>query len=138
MLSRRQIANCWVCAVTAVAGVGSAQAQTPGVSGGITRKVLSSTDMPGGKLVCVQALVEIEPGAVVARHTHPGIESSYVLEGTLTLSVKGSPDRTLRAGDGFQVPAEVPHGGQNGGQKTKLIATFTVEKDKPLASPAPA
>ena len=138
MLSRRDFANCWICAATAAIGVGSAHAQTPGVSGGITRKVLSSTDMPGGTLVCVQAVVDIEPGAAVARHTHPGIESSYILEGSLTLSVAGSPDRTLKAGENFQVPAGVPHGGTNGARKTKLIATFTVEKDKPLASPAPA
>ena len=81
--------------------------------------------------------VEIDPGVLVARHTHPGVESSYVVSGSSTLSVKGQPDRVLNAGDGFQIPAEVPHSVKNGNAKTKVVATYIVEKDKPLASPAP-
>lgn len=138
MLGRRMFANCAVCAIVAgsVAGTGSAFAQ--GTPGGITRKVLSSTDMPGGKLVCVEAMAEIDPGFLVARHTHPGVESAYVVEGSATLSVQGQPDRVLKAGDSYQVAAEVPHAAQNGAQKTRILVVYTVEKDKPLTSPAPA
>ena len=132
MIGRRLFANCAICAIVAAPGV--ANAQTPG----LTRKVLSSTDMPGGKLVCVEAIAEIDPGFMVARHTHPGIESSYILEGEVTLMVAGQPDRAIKAGDHFQVPAEVPHAAKNGAKKTKILAVYTVEKDKPLASPAPA
>jgi quercetin dioxygenase-like cupin family protein len=69
----------------------------------------------------------------VARHTHPGIESSYVLEGEISLEVQGHPARTFKVGDGFQV---TPHGGKNGDKKTRLAINYIVEKDKPLASPA--
>ena len=135
MLSRRIFAGCALCAVT-LSGLSEAQAQA--APGGLSRKVLSSTDMPGGKLACVEVLAEIDPGFQVARHTHPGVESAYVLEGSMTLSVKDQPDRALKAGDFYQVAAEVPHAAVNGSAKTRILATYTVEKDKPLASPAPA
>ena len=80
---------------------------------------------------------EIEPGVTIARHTHPGIESGYVLEGGLDLPVEGQPIRTLKVGDGFQVPPETPHAGaKNGDKKTRIAITYVVEKGKPLASPA--
>ena len=135
MPGRRMFTGCAVCAIVVGSGAaaGSAFAQS-----GITRKVLSSTDMPGGKLVCVEAMAEIDPGFLVARHTHPGVESAYVVEGSATLSVQGQPDRVLKAGDSYQVAAEVPHAAQNGAQKTRILVVYTVEKDKPLTSPAPA
>ena len=101
------------------------------------RKVLQKTEYPGDKYVCVLVEVEIDPHALVARHTHPGVESSYIVSGASTLSVKGQPDRELKTGDGFQIPPEVPHSVRNGPGKTIVSATYIVEKDKPLASPAP-
>jgi quercetin dioxygenase-like cupin family protein len=75
----------------------------------------------------------------IARHTHPGIESSYVLEGGFELPVQGQPTRMLKAGDGFQIPPETPHaGGKPGDKKSRLATTYVVEKGKPLASPVPA
>jgi quercetin dioxygenase-like cupin family protein len=87
----------------------------------------------------VTLLVEatIEAGVPVARHTHPGIESAYVLEGGLELPVQGQPTRTIKAGDGFQIPPETPHaGGKPSDAKTRVLITYVVEKGKPLASPA--
>ena len=80
---------------------------------------------------------EIEAGVTVTRHTHPGIESAYVIEGGLDLPIEGQPIRTLKPGDGFVVPPNTPHaGGKNGDKKTKIASTYVVEKGKPLASPA--
>jgi quercetin dioxygenase-like cupin family protein len=91
--------------------------------------------MPG--YVTIIAEVTIEPGVTVARHTHPGIESGYLVEGGIDLPVQGQPTRTLKPGDGFQVPPETPHaGGPNGDKKTMIVSTYVVEKGKPLASPA--
>jgi quercetin dioxygenase-like cupin family protein len=58
--------------------------------------------MPG--YVTVNAEVEIEPGVFVARHTHPGIESGYLLEGGIDLAVQGQPTRTLKPGDVSRCP----------------------------------
>ena len=91
--------------------------------------------MPGYVTLIVEA--EIEPGVAVARHTHPGIESGYLIEGGLELPIQGQPTRMLKPGDAFQVPAETPHaGGKPGDKKTRVASTYVVEKGKPLASPA--
>jgi quercetin dioxygenase-like cupin family protein len=79
----------------------------------------------------------IEPGVTVARHTHPGIESAYVLEGGFELPIQGQPTRTLKKGDGLHIPPETPHaGGKAGDAKSVILITYVVEKGKPLASPA--
>lgn len=86
----------------------------------------------------VQALAEIPVGVRVGRHTHPGEELGYVLEGTLLLEVEGKPPLRLKAGDVFFVEAGRPHDGSNEGPATtKVLTTYVVEKGKPLASPAP-
>ena len=141
MLTRRGFAgfaSCALCGITEfIATEASAQGAQPAATGGVTRKILSQTDGPMPGYVTVSAEVEIEPGVFVARHTHPGIESGYLLEGGIDLAIQGQPTRTLKPGDGFQVPAETPHaGGKNGDKKTRLVATYVVEKGKPLASPA--
>jgi quercetin dioxygenase-like cupin family protein len=133
MLGRRGFVLCTICtAIGLVALKGNAQAQP-----GFTRTILQKTEYPGDKYVCVLVEVEIEANAVVPRHTHPGVESGYVSSGSSTLSVKGQPDRLIKAGDGFQVPPEVPHSVRNGAEKSRVVVTYIVEKDKPLASPAP-
>ena len=87
-----------------------------------------------GKLAELGA--EIAAGATVARHTHPGVESTYVVEGGFDLAVQGQADRRVQAGEGFVIPADTPHAVRNGDRPTKLASTYVVEKGKPLASPA--
>lgn len=141
LLTRRDfagVASCAICAATGlIATAASAEGTLPAATTGLTRKVLSQTDGPMPGYVTIIAEVEIEPGVMVARHTHPGIESGYVLEGGIDLPVQGQPTRALKPGDGFQVPAETPHAGaKNGDKKTRITSTYVVEKGKPLASPA--
>lgn len=139
MITRRdlgQIASCVVCAVAGFAAT-DASAQSAPATPGLTRKLISQMDGPAPGYVTIIAEVEIEPGALVARHTHPGIESGYVVEGAIELAIEGQPTKLLKAGDGFQIPVGVPHaGGKNGPAKTRLTSTYVVEKGKPLASPA--
>ena len=134
MLTRRMFSACALCAVAGFSATG-ADAQS---TGGLKRTIITRMDGPAPGYETVNVKVEIEPGAIIARHTHPGIESTYVVEGTLELTVEGEGGgtRTLNAGDGFEVPAGVIHGGKNGDKPVKLAATYVVEKGKPLASPA--
>jgi quercetin dioxygenase-like cupin family protein len=141
MLTRRGFtgfASCAICAVTGfIATEASAQGAPPAPATGVTRKILSQTDgpMPGYVTLLVEA--EIEAGVTVGRHTHPGIESAYVLEGGFELPIEGQATRMLKPGDGFQVPAATPHaGGKPGAAKSRILITYVVEKGKPLASPA--
>ncbi len=82
--------------------------------------------------------LERAPKAPIARHTHPGIESGYVIEGGTDLAIDGMGPLTLKPGDAYQVPTGVPHSGTNGPARTVIAATFVVQKGKPLAAPAPA
>lgn len=140
LLSRRRFSACAICtAIAGLAGSG-ASAQTaggaPAQTAGVTRTVVSQTDLPDGKFVAIAVTAEIAAGATVARHTHPGVESAYIVDGELELAVQGQSDKTLKTGDGFQVPPETPHSVKNGAKATKLAITYVVEKGKPLASPA--
>ncbi|MEP9353779.1 cupin domain-containing protein [Xanthobacter sp. KR7-65] len=138
MLNRRGFVSCAICtAVGFAATEAMGQAAPAAAPQGVSRKVLSKTDLTGTNYVTVLMEVEFDAGFKVARHTHPGIESGFLMSGGGVLSVKGQPDRTLGANEGFQIPVEVPHAFQVGGEKTRLAITYVVDKDKPLASPAP-
>jgi len=141
MLTRRGFAgfaSCALCGIAEfVATEASAQDAPPAAAAGVTRKILSQTDgpMPGYTTVLVEAT--IDAGVKVGRHTHPGIESAYVLEGGFELPIQGQPTKTIKAGDAFQIPPETPHaGGAPGSAKSRILITYVVEKGKLLASPA--
>ena len=103
----------------------------------IKRTPLQTVDFPPGYNV-VSAIAEIAPGSCAGRHTHPGVESSYVMEGALILKVADKPDQTIKAGESFQVPPSAPHDGCTApGQAVKILVNYIIEKGKPLASPAP-
>jgi quercetin dioxygenase-like cupin family protein len=123
------VAGAIVIAALAVLGY----AQQPG----FTRKLLQDQNLSVPERHAVQALAEFAPGGAAGRHTHPGEELGYVVEGTLLLEVDGQPARTLKAGDAFFVEAGKVHDGKNiGSGPAKVLATYIVEKGKPVASPA--
>jgi quercetin dioxygenase-like cupin family protein len=101
-------------------------------------KILNKIEYPGDHYACVLVKLDLGPEELVARHTHPGVESSYLAAGSITVSVKGQRDLIVKAGEGYQIPPETPHSVRNGPDKSTIVATFIVEKDKPLVSPAPA
>jgi quercetin dioxygenase-like cupin family protein len=102
----------------------------------IKRIPLQKFDVPGTAYETVIGIAEIAPNVMIGRHTHPGVESGYVLEGEAVLIVAGQPDRTIKAGDSYQIGAGTPHDAKSGAQGAKVLATYVVEKGKPLASPA--
>jgi quercetin dioxygenase-like cupin family protein len=84
----------------------------------------------------VIAISSIPAGGCAGRHTHPGVESTYVMEGDITVKIEGKPDQQLKAGQSFQIPEGAKHDAcTTGGMK--VLAVYIVEKGKPLASPAP-
>ena len=119
--------------VVACACAGAAIAQ----QSAIKRTPLQKVEFPEG-YVTVSGIAEVPPGGSAGRHTHPGIEIGYVLEGEADLIVEGQPDRLLWAGDSYAIPAGVAHDAKVRGDKpAKVIAVYVVDKTKPLASPAP-
>jgi len=104
----------------------------------VQRKVSLTQDLPISGYQAVMAAIEIPRGGREGRHTHPGAEIVYVQEGVLTLDHEGKPAMTYKAGDSFFIEAGKIHEGINKGTSpVKALATFVVEKGKPLTSPAP-
>lgn len=120
-------------ALAMVAAVGI-DAQQPQVE----RKVLLQQDvaMPGYQNLMVA--VTIPAGGREGRHTHPGTAIVYVLEGALTLDHDGRMRATYKAGETLFVEAGKVHEGMNlGTTAVKAIASFVVEKARPLTSQVP-
>lgn len=127
MNSRKWIAG----GALAALAVATTFAQAPG----FTRAVLQDQGLSVPDRHAVVARAEFVPGGVAGRHTHPGEELGYVVEGTLELRIDGQPPKTLKAGEVFFVPAGVVHDGKNvGSGKAVVLATYIVEKGKPVAS----
>jgi quercetin dioxygenase-like cupin family protein len=102
----------------------------------IKRTTLQKSDVPGTNYETVFGIAEIAPNANFTSHTHPGTESGYLMEGSLTHIVKGQPAREAKAGDSVLIPAGIPHSGRAGPNGAKILSAWVVEKGKPLASPA--
>jgi len=108
-----------------------AAAQQPG----FTRTTIQRGDLSTPGREVNQAIAEFEPGATVGWHVHPGEEAGYLLEGSFLFEVEGKPAVTLKAGQTFFVPSGVPHNATNKGTvKTRVLATYIVEKGKPVAT----
>jgi len=103
---------------------------------GIARFPLQTQEFNVPGRIAIQARVEIEPGIEGGKHTHPGLEMAYVIEGQLEVKVDGQPTRTYKVGEAFSVAEGVAHAATNTGTvTTKLLATYLVEVGKPLATP---
>ena len=101
------------------------------------RTVLQQADISAPGREAVTAVVEFQPGGSPGRHTHPGEEIGYVLDGTFLLEQAGKPAVTINAGQAFLIPAGTIHNATNTGSGTaRILANYIVEKGKPLATPA--
>ena len=124
--------------LTAILWLGLAALPVRADEAPITRTPLQSAEAPETAHSVQSYLVTVAPHAVVARHTHPGVEMGYCVSGSLTVSLAGQADRLVQAGDSWAFPTGVPHKLVNAGDvPAQLVVTYVVEKDKPLSSPAP-
>jgi quercetin dioxygenase-like cupin family protein len=114
--------------VTIAAGAAYAQ--------GIKRTPLQKVEFPDG-YDTVTAIAEIPTGGASGRHTHPGAETGYVLEGELELVIDGKEPIKLKAGESYQIPPGAVHDAKTLGDKPlKVLGVYVVTKGKPLAEPA--
>jgi quercetin dioxygenase-like cupin family protein len=99
---------------------------------------LQRRDIPGTRLEGVTTVAEIPPGASSARHSHPGEDFGYVIEGIIMLQVDGKPPTTLRAGEVFFTERGRIHNARNIGTTTaRAVDTYIIDKGKPGIIPAP-
>jgi quercetin dioxygenase-like cupin family protein len=110
-----------------------AQLQQPG----ITRTDLQRRDLSVLGREVIQVRVDFAPGAVAARHSHPGEEIVYAIEGTMEYQLEDNSPTTLKAGEVLFIPAGAIHAVKNIGKGNAAeLATYIVEKGKPLVVPA--
>jgi quercetin dioxygenase-like cupin family protein len=127
MKTYRIFAAAALVAATALAHV--ALAQLPGV----TRNDLQRHDLSTHGHEAIQTIVSIAPGVTAPRHSHPGEEIIYLLEGVLEYQLDGQPPVTLKPGDVLFIPVGVVHSAKNvGSGNGSELATYIVEKGKPL------
>lgn len=73
------------------------------VAKGVTRKIMTYD----ANLMMVK--VRFETGGIGAAHRHVHTQMSYVESGVFAITIAGQT-RTVRTGDAFYVPPNVPHG----------------------------
>jgi quercetin dioxygenase-like cupin family protein len=116
-----------------IAGSGLALHVTHAQQTGIKRTDALRHDLgvPGREVL--QVRVDFDPGVAFGKHSHPGAEVAYVLEGTLEYQFEGEPPVTLKAGEALFIPAGTIHAAKNVGTGNAAeLATYIVEKGKPL------
>lgn len=120
-----------IAAAIAVCGISiyGTQAHPTGIKR--TDVVRHDLGTPGQEVI--QVRVDFAPGAAFGKHSHPGAEVAYVLEGTLEYQLEGRPTVTLHAGESLFIPAGAVHAARNVGTvNASELATYIVEKGKPL------
>ena len=108
---------------------GSARAQQPGIK----RTELQRYDLSLAGREVIQVRIDFSPGSKFGKHSHPGEEVIYVLEGLIEYEVEGRTPVTLKAGDVLIIPAGTIHAAKNTGTTHAAeLATYIVVKGKQL------
>jgi quercetin dioxygenase-like cupin family protein len=80
----------------------------------------------------IQVRVEFGPHVAFPKHSHPGVEIAYVLTGAIEYEMNGKPV-LLKPGDALYIPAGTVHSARNTGDTNATeLATYVVEKNKPI------
>jgi quercetin dioxygenase-like cupin family protein len=115
--------------VSAALALNVTQAQQSGIKR--TDAARSDLSVPGREVI--QVRVDFADGVAFPRHSHPGEEIAYVLQGSLEYQFEGKPPVTLNTGDALFIPAGTIHTAKNvGSGGAAELATYIVEKGKPL------
>lgn len=87
------------------------------------------------------AVVELDPGAVVAEHAHENEQLGLLLRGSMDFRI-GDERRELGAGDTWTIPSNAPHEAVAGPDGAVVIDVFAPPRDdwaalEPLAERPP-
>ena len=116
-----------------IAGSGLALHVTHAQQLGIKRTDALRHDLSVAGREVIQVRVDFEPGVAFGKHSHPGAEVAYVLEGMLEYQFENEPPVTLKVGEALFIPAGTIHAAKNVGTGNAAeLATYIVEKGKPL------
>jgi quercetin dioxygenase-like cupin family protein len=116
-----------------IVGIGLALDATQAQQPGIKRTDVQRHDLSLSGHEVIQVRVDFASGEAFGKHSHPGAEVAYVLEGTLEYHLEGEPPATLKTGEALFIPGGTIHAAKNvGSGNAAELATYIVEKGKPL------
>jgi quercetin dioxygenase-like cupin family protein len=98
------------------------------------RTELKRTDLSGAPgMEIISSILELKSGDEIPRHLHHGIETGYVLQGTM-VQYPGKAPTLLATGTLITNLRDVTHGGFKvlGPQPLKLFTVHVVDKGQPL------
>ncbi|MFC4478732.1 cupin domain-containing protein [Flavobacterium chungangensis] len=123
----------WVIIAIIVLGIIAFLVQNQIAAQGVKRIDLQKHDLstPGKEMV--QARIDFDGHSAFGKHSHPGEEVIYVVEGSLEYQIEGEKPVTLKAGEVLFIPAGVVHSAKNNtNARASELATYIVEKGKPI------
>ncbi|MET3026160.1 cupin domain-containing protein [Flavobacterium sp. UW10123] len=123
----------WVIIAIIVLGIIALLVPNQIAAQGVKRIDLQKHDLstPGKEMV--QARIDFDGHSAFGKHSHPGEEVIYVVEGSLEYQIEGKEPVTLKAGEVLFIPAGVVHSAKNNtNDKASELATYIVEKGKPI------
>src|SRR4029077_2224568 len=77
------------------------------------------------------SLVDLEPNAVVAEHSHPHEQVGMLLEGRATFFI-GGEEKTLQPGDLYRIPGNVRHKVIALGERVRALDIFCPVREEYL------
>lgn len=121
-----------IAAAALLAAMGSALHLAQAQQQGIGRTEVQRNDLGTSGREVVQVRVDFAPGVAFGKHTHPGEEVAYVLEGTLEYQIEGRAPVTLNPGEALFIPSGAAHTARNvGAGKASELATYILRKGEP-------
>jgi len=96
-------------------------------------------DVPAGSKAQTVIITtrDLKDGETTSPHMHFGVEMTQVTTGTFECYLKGLPMKTVKAGESFVIPREVPHDcrPQPGSPPAHLAVTLVIDKGTPPRTP---
>ncbi len=128
MQARRMAAILCLCALLSSVWADSPTSDLP------QRQELQRSDLTTSKdMEVITSISEIKKGETVPRHFHHGVETGYVLQGTL-VQLPGEAPTMMQTGSTIMNLRDVPHAGFTvvGDQPLRLLTVHVVDRNKPL------
>jgi len=120
-----------ICTMALMAAAGTAVT----ADSGVTRKLFERMDVPAGH-EAIMGAAELSAGTSIGRHSHHGVEFGYIAEGEVDLMIDGNQPLRLKTGDFYKIDAGKIHDARSINGAAKAVATWIVQKGKPLSEPA--
>jgi quercetin dioxygenase-like cupin family protein len=98
------------------------------------RQELKRADLTAAPIMeVITSVTEIKKGGTIPRHYHHGIETGYVLQGTM-VQIAGRAPTMMQTGSTFMYPRDAPHGPIRvvGNEPLRVLTVHIVDKGKAL------